>query len=51
MRWVRACGGLWPEGDHWDEELLREGDRRNVVDKYRYWSMDAIITDQIRAPP
>ena len=25
--------------------LLREGDRRNVVDKYRYWSMDAIIAD------
>ncbi|MDU6928442.1 MAG: rRNA methyltransferase, partial [Dermabacter sp.] len=20
--------GPWPEGDHWDEELLREGDRR-----------------------
>ena len=37
--------GPWPEGDHWDEELLREGDRRNVVDKYRYWSMDAIIAD------
>ena len=37
--------GPWPDGDHWDEELLREGDRRNVVDKYRYWSMDAIIAD------
>ena len=37
--------GPWPEGDYWDEELLREGDRRNVVDKYRYWSMDAIIAD------
>lgn len=38
--------GEWPSGDHWDEELLREGDRRNVVDKYRYWSMDAIIADR-----
>lgn len=37
--------GEWPEGDWWDEELLREGDRRNVIDKYRYWSMDAIIAD------
>lgn len=37
--------GEWPEGEHWDEELLREGDRRNVVDKYRYWKMDAIIAD------
>lgn len=37
--------GKWPEGDHWDEELLRDGDRRNVVDQYRYWKMDAIIAD------
>lgn len=37
--------GPWPEGDHWDPELLTEGDRRNVVDQYRYWKMDAIIAD------
>lgn len=37
--------GERPEGEHWDEQLLREGDRRNVVDKYRYWSMEAIIAD------
>lgn len=37
--------GTWPEGDHWDPDLLREGDRRNVTDEYRYWSMDAIIAD------
>lgn len=37
--------GEWPEGDHWDPELLREGDRRNVLDEYRYWSMEAIIAD------
>ena len=35
----------WPEGDHLDPELLRDGDRRNVVDRYRYWSVAAIKTD------
>ena len=37
--------GEWPTGDHWDPELLRNGDRRNVADPYRYWRMDAIIAD------
>ncbi|WP_300345213.1 RNA methyltransferase [Nesterenkonia sp.] len=37
--------GPWPEGEHWDEQLLRHGDRRNVVDEYRYWSHEAIVTD------
>ena len=27
------------------EELLREGDRRNVVEAYRYWRHDAIVAD------
>lgn len=35
----------WPEGDHWDPELLRTGDRRNVTDEYRYWKRDAIKAD------
>ena len=35
----------WPEGDHLDPELLRDGDRRNVVDRYRYWSVEAITAD------
>ncbi|MET4053233.1 tRNA G18 (ribose-2'-O)-methylase SpoU [Frigoribacterium sp. PvP054] len=35
----------WPEGDHWDPDLLRDGDRRNVVDRYRYWTMEAIVAD------
>ncbi len=35
----------WPAGDHLDPELLRDGDRRNVVDRYRYWSVDAIKAD------
>lgn len=37
--------GPWPEGDHYDRELLENGDRRNVEDRYRYWRMDAIIAD------
>ena len=37
--------GPWPEGERWDPELLREGDRRNVVDRYRYWALDAIVAD------
>ena len=37
--------GEWPEGDQWDPDLLREGDRRNVVDHYRYWRHDAIVAD------
>ena len=37
--------GEWPVGEMFDEELLRNGDTRNVVDKYRYWSMEAIIAD------
>lgn len=35
----------WPTGEHLDPELLAEGDRRNVVDQYRYWSREAIVAD------
>jgi tRNA G18 (ribose-2'-O)-methylase SpoU len=31
--------------EKYDEELLKYGDTRNVVDKYRYWSMEAIVAD------
>ena len=24
--------GEWPDGEHWDPELLRTGDRRNVAE-------------------
>jgi tRNA G18 (ribose-2'-O)-methylase SpoU len=37
--------GERPEGDHWDAELLELGDTRNVIDRYRYWSMAAIVAD------
>lgn len=35
----------WPSGPHFDPELLANGDRRNVLDRYRYWRRDAIIAD------
>lgn len=35
----------WPDDPRLDPALLRDGDRRNVVDRYRYWSMEAIIAD------
>ncbi|MGH1561275.1 TrmH family RNA methyltransferase [Mumia sp. DW29H23] len=37
--------GAWPDDPRLDPELLREGDRRNVVDAYRYWSVEAIVAD------
>lgn len=37
--------GEWPTAEHFDPELLAEGDRRNVVDKYRYWRREAIVAD------
>jgi tRNA G18 (ribose-2'-O)-methylase SpoU len=35
----------WPDGDRYDVDLLRDGDARNVVDRYRYWTMEAIVAD------
>jgi tRNA G18 (ribose-2'-O)-methylase SpoU len=35
----------WPDDDRLDPDLLRNGDRRNVVDKYRYWTVEAIVAD------
>jgi len=35
----------WPDDPRLDPELLRDGDRRNVVDRYRYWSMAAVVAD------
>ncbi|WP_286956772.1 TrmH family RNA methyltransferase [Brevibacterium sp. UBA7493] len=42
---VGPWAGEWPTGEHYDPELLAEGDRRNVVDKYRYWKLKAIVAD------
>jgi tRNA G18 (ribose-2'-O)-methylase SpoU len=35
----------WPVDDRLDPALLAEGDRRNVVDRYRYWTREAIVAD------
>jgi tRNA G18 (ribose-2'-O)-methylase SpoU len=35
----------WPTGSQYDQELLAAGDRRNVVDAYRYWTLEAIVAD------
>lgn len=37
--------GEWPADGHYDPELLAQGDRRNVVDRYRYWRHEAIVDD------
>ncbi len=37
--------GTWPTDARYDPELLRTGDRRNVVDAYRYWRLAAIVAD------
>ncbi|TFI02470.1 RNA methyltransferase [Micrococcus flavus] len=37
--------GPWPRDDRYDPDLLRDGDRRNVADRYRYWSLEAIVAD------
>lgn len=35
----------WPDDPRLDPELLAAGDRRNVIDRYRYWRLDAIVAD------
>ncbi len=35
----------WPDDPRMDLHLLAEGDRRNVADRYRYWTVDAIVED------
>jgi tRNA G18 (ribose-2'-O)-methylase SpoU len=37
--------GPWPEDPRYDPELLAAGDRRNVADRYRYWTVPAIVAD------
>ena len=34
-----------PDDPRYDPALLRDGDTRNVVDAYRYWTREAIIAD------
>ena len=37
--------GPWPDDPRYDPDLLEHGDRRNVVDRYRYWRREAVVAD------
>lgn len=37
--------GEYPTDPWFDPELLEQGDTRNVIDRYRYWKMEAIVAD------
>jgi tRNA G18 (ribose-2'-O)-methylase SpoU len=37
--------GPWPDDPRYDPALLVGGDRRNVVDGYRYWTVEAVVAD------
>ncbi len=37
--------GPLPDDPRYDPQLLRDGDSRNVVDAYRYWTREAIVAD------
>ena len=43
--------GEWPRDEdgalpgHLDPDLLRAGDTRNVLDRYRYWRHEAVVAD------
>ena len=48
--WGESTGvGPWdgplPDDPRYDATLLRDGDTRNVVDAYRYWTREAIVAD------
>ena len=37
--------GPWPDDPRLDPDLLAAGDHRNVVDRYRYWRLEAVVAD------
>ena len=37
--------GELPTEQRYDPELLKSGDSRNVIDRYRYWTIEAITAD------
>lgn len=43
--WEQEHDDPRPTGAQFDTALLDGGDRRNVVDAYRYWSREAIVAD------
>jgi len=43
--WLTERSESLPDDPRYDRDLLRDGDTRNVVDAYRYWTREAIIAD------
>ncbi len=43
--WIEEYTSPRPTDTRYDAELLDNGDRRNVVDAYRYWTREAIVAD------
>src|ERR1700712_1730780 len=37
--------GDWPTDPRYDRDLLEHGDARNVVDEFRYWTVEAIVAE------
>lgn len=35
----------WPDDPRYDPELLERGDTRNVIDRFRYWTVEAITAE------
>jgi tRNA G18 (ribose-2'-O)-methylase SpoU len=35
----------WPEDPRYDPALLEHGDSRNVADRFRYWTVEAIVAE------
>lgn len=42
---VGPCPQPWPDDPRLDPDLLAHGDTRNVIDRYRYWRLEAIVAD------
>jgi tRNA G18 (ribose-2'-O)-methylase SpoU len=42
---VGPWSGEWPTDSNFDPALLENGDTRNVIDEYRYWTMESIVAD------
>jgi len=49
LEWSTHGVGPWPgdrpDDPRYDPQLLERGDSRNVIDRYRYWRMEAIVQD------
>ncbi|WP_066082563.1 TrmH family RNA methyltransferase [Pseudoclavibacter albus] len=39
----------WPDDPRLDPELLEHGDRRNVIDRFRYWRVESIVQELDRS--